>query len=806
MQIWILDDAHFPTGMANDGMKRHADKARRFLYTQFVDATGPIPNAQVDVDLLLTKQVTWMDLGKPVTTPLYDETRLLSVTLSKICDGDTIEAKPIDVTKQVKDGYLTVDIPEGTWRIHVNFVTTAIGPKPEYINYIEEDSVQVLIEEVYEKHYARYKQYFGNTIAGFFSDEPGFYNQDTFDENNYIGLYMPLPWGRELETLLNARCGGGGNMQCELPLFYVNEKSGAQRFIRTSYMDIVSTLYSKNFSQKLGNWCRSHGVQYIGHVVEDNYAHMRLGAGTGHYFRAMSGQDMAGIDNIGYQLMPDNDIAYRHTGFSDIKPEFYHYQLAKLGSSAAAIDPVKKGRLMCENFGAYGWRLGVRDMKWLVDYLVCQGVNYFVPHAFSMAEYPDSDCPPHFYARGKNPQFEYFCELMKYTDRLCNLFSGGKNISQVAVLYEAEADWAGETMKGSAIGKELITHQIDFMIVPADVFTDTAYHGCEVKEDKLIINERSMKVLIVPECEYLAAEAAGFIAVNPKLPVLFINNLPKGIAGTVENEQAILESAVKNRKCIPLSELSKELFAMEIRDKVYPENTDTNLHMYHYNKDNREIYFIMNSSLSSTLDVWLNVPPEIKYGIYDAMHDCTEEAKVKENKIHLVLPPYASVVLITNPENAAPAKEPSGYYNEYDKVVPEKYTLQLKEIDSTEIETIENFKLKPISLFKKDFSGKMIYKTEINLAEMPKQAIFKAQYLYECMTIFVNGVKLPAVITPPYKLSLISALHAGHNDIEIHVVSTALRNANTKPSIFGKERTILEPTGMFGQVEILLYK
>ena len=31
MTIWILDDAHFPTGMANDGMKKQPEKCRRFL-------------------------------------------------------------------------------------------------------------------------------------------------------------------------------------------------------------------------------------------------------------------------------------------------------------------------------------------------------------------------------------------------------------------------------------------------------------------------------------------------------------------------------------------------------------------------------------------------------------------------------------------------------------------------------------------------------------------------------------------------------------------------------------------------------
>ena len=84
MTIWILDDAHFPTGMANNGLAKHPEKARRFLVSQFVDVVGPMPAAQVDLELLTTKQFTWMDFGKPDYKPLLDETRLVSVTACRM--------------------------------------------------------------------------------------------------------------------------------------------------------------------------------------------------------------------------------------------------------------------------------------------------------------------------------------------------------------------------------------------------------------------------------------------------------------------------------------------------------------------------------------------------------------------------------------------------------------------------------------------------------------------------------------------------------------------------------------------------
>lgn len=794
MTIWILDDAHFPTGMANDGMKRHPEKCRRFLYTQFVDVTGPVPQAQVDVNLLTTRQFTWKDFGKQFSTPVYDETKLLSVVAYKVKKNDCLLGEYIDLTDKVKDGILTADFPAGVWRIFVTFSTTNIGEKLEYVNYIEKDSVRVLIDEVYEKHYEKYKDLFGNVIAGFFSDEPGFYNCPGYGEDSKIGEHFTLPWGNELDALLKEKFGK--KVYAKLPLLFAKDAVDEYRALRVAYMDMVTKLYSKNVCTQLGEWCRAHGVEYIGHIVEDYNNHMRLGAGVGHYFRAMKGQDMAGIDNIGYQLMPGNDVATRHTGFSDLTPDFYHYQVGKLGASAAAIDPAKKGRLMCETFGAYGWRLGVRDMKWIVDYQVAQGVNYFVPHAFSMTEYPDNDCPPHFYARGNNPQFGYFCELMTYTDRLCNLFSNGKNVPQVAVLYEAESDWAGNTMFGYEISRELLTHQLDFEFIPADVFEDMTYYGCKVSGQKLIVNDRAMKALIIPRCDYISEAAARFIVANKELKVIFIDEAPMGIAESIDEK--LLSELIKCGRVVKLDDLAGTLKNEGISDDVIADVEDTNLRQYHYRKYDSDIYFLMNVSLSDTVDCVITLPKADSYGFYDAMEDVITSFVPVDGKTHISIKPYNSIILITNPKDAKARIEQAT--PEDHRITLDSFDLQLKQIGSKDIKIEKAFKLTPVSNIYKDFAGELIYTTAFNLDTVPEAAVFHAQYVFECMTVIVNGKEVGKKIIPPYELNVTSALKAGENTIEIRVSTTALRDANTKPGIFGKERTILEPTGMFGEV------
>src|SRR6478736_610975 len=253
------------------------------------------------------------------------------------------------------DDVIHWDIPDGWWRVFFLTVTADGGSArhANHIDYLNAGSTQLLIDNVYERIRARYPDEFGETIAGFFSDEPGLYNDpETFDFSSQLGKPVPVPWGDGILPLLSKALKTDASLL--LPLLWA-PAGGAERPVRYAFMDAVSRLYSENFSRRLGQWCRAHDVEYIGHVIEDNGAHAHLGPGAGHYFRAMAGQDMAGIDIIGGQVIP----GFSRGPFANMPGhadgEFFHFGLAKLASSAAHLDPLKRGRSMCETMGAYGW-------------------------------------------------------------------------------------------------------------------------------------------------------------------------------------------------------------------------------------------------------------------------------------------------------------------------------------------------------------------------------------------------------------------------------------------------------------------
>ena len=109
-------------------------------------------------------------------------------------------------------------------------------------------SCRLLIDAVYESHYQHFKDEFGRTIVGFFSDEPGFGNEKGVKNDSAIGKDMPLPWSRPLKERLKARLGE--DYLTKLTALWQKEPDSP--YIRHVYMDECTRLYDQCFSSQIG--------------------------------------------------------------------------------------------------------------------------------------------------------------------------------------------------------------------------------------------------------------------------------------------------------------------------------------------------------------------------------------------------------------------------------------------------------------------------------------------------------------------------------------------------------------------------
>ena len=830
MKVWILDDKHFPTGYANGLIAQHPERKKQYLACSAADVFGAPRQLTLNVRRMLKPAIGYWEIGNPVDMEERANNRLLALIALRFAEGDVFSGDSIDLTDTCKDGVAAFTLPEGQWRVHALYITRTDGGNPEYINMIDRISAHTQIEGVYEAHYARYADEFGRTIAGFFSDEPQFGNitEQCFDTK--LGKpKMPLPWSEELADLLRGRYPQG--FQKYLPLLFAksaDRQTEAQ--IRYDYMDCISKLYAQNFSRPIGEWCKAHGVEYIGHVVEDNGVHSRLGLGAAHWFRAMEGQDMAGIDMIGGQYYFGAPHEQRKA-MTDCDGEFFHYALGKLGASAGHLDPKKKGRTMCELFGATGWDFGVRDMKYLLDHLLSRGVNRLVPHAFSMAEYPDPDCPPHFYARGHNPEFPYFAKLMKYAGRMCGRLSGGTHAASVAVLYDGELDWTGDALPMQKICRALTEHQIDYDIVCLDMLRHLPAYDGAIADGRLVINGVTFGALLVPGAEAVpeglidfAKEAAGF-------PVYFVERRPE-ILLRDEGGAPQDMSFMKMLPLIPLAGLADTLVENGMR-KISVQPAFAQLSFYHYEADG-QMYFFMNESADRAFDGTVTLPSKRPLVYDDAMADRCEAAAAEMTeegqRVKLSLAPGESCLLrecddaSSYPVHRSFKEQREGLSEHMDlsagwrvtcmradgtaaacacgAAEPENEGGALRSDGTTAASA--GGALRPVSDTDPAFSGIIRYEREVVLDKDAAGAVFVAEHVEDVCRMEVNGRPVGILLTPPYQFDLKDALKRGSNRLVVEVATTPARDqANYPAAPFDFSYEAVAATGMYGKVQLL---
>ena len=778
MKVWVLDDKRFPTGFANGFIEKKYPHLRPWgIIEEHIDVLGPAP----DTAFLVSKV-------------LPDDEILGVYGCRRGEEGQYVLGDYVDLTPTLTEGNVYWDVPEGLHRVFI-YTKSRRGSRGNYIDMTCLESCQVQIEAVYEPHYEHYAKYFGNTFVGFFSDEPSFGNGmatrhpvDPSGHERPLGTVgMALPFTPAVLDMMTEELG-----EYALPymgeLWFPGERAAS---VRLAYMNAVTKLYRDNFSYLLGNWCRDHGVMYIGHIIEDFNCHARMASGAGHYFRALEGQDMAGIDIVLHQVMPGM-AHYVHntslsTGVSD--PAFYHYVLGQLGASLAHQYPQMKGRAMCEEFGAYGWAEGCTMMKWISDFLLVRGINHFVPHAFS-PDYPDPDCPPHFGAEGHDPQFEGFTHLMKYTNQVAHLLYGGEHITSCAILYHAEGEWMngkGDYMFMQVPAKALLDEHLCYDLICQETLEKAA-----VENGRFTINGETYGALVVPFGKVLnhaltpvvdALMAAG-------VPVFLCGGRPEGLAGEV----------------VEAGDLPDRIRALGLAD-ITVEGVCPLMRHYHVKRNGTDVFMLFNEDSINTAKATVTLPVSgdfarlrlIENGVYG---DTTPDGRVEIN----LLPGQSEIFVFGKDiEDVGVAGFTTLSSPVKETVLTPTYTVELA--DSEDLTAFYPYKTTNtlVNLTGKNekpsFSGLARYTFTLNLDEVPANAVLDLGRVGQTAKFMVNGTEAGIRITAPYSCPISYLLKKGENTITIEVANTLVGKVRDPFS----HCMPITPSGLLGPVKLVEY-
>ena len=763
MQVWLLDDKHFPTGYANAAIeKKYPHLRRKCVRVACIDVAGPVK----DSCCLLPQ--------------LDEDEKVLSVcAFRRTGNSEDVDGNSGILLEDIRDGLVFWDVPEGVWRLFF-VIRTNRGPAhfKNYIDMCDAESCRIMVKEIYEPHYQHFGEYFGSTFRGFFSDEPCFANNIGSFVDTLGTPLLNIPWREDMPDLLAKECGISREEAVLLlpALLYTVTEHTAK--LRLGYMNIITRLYRDNFSNMLGQWCEEHGVEYIGHVIEDQGAHMRLGYGSGHFFRAMEGQHMAGMDIVLQQIVPGiTDMLHTYVSPSGKRahPDCYHYTIPKLAASAAHLDPKKQGRVMCELYGAFGWAEGVPEMKYLTDCMLSAGVNYLVPHAFS-DKTEDPDCPPHFFNGGKNPQFPAFGNLMDYTARLCHVLGSGKPCVPVAIYYNAESEWCGGKCASlHDVSGTLGRCQTDFDIVPMDALLTASAENRSV-----YIGDNCYGVLILPYSQFIPlalAEKLNELAHEGVL-LLYLDGKPEM---TETGKCPRLSGAVIETQELPS-------FVEQYGWAAVKAN-EPDLRVLHRVDGENELYFFFNASLANAVDT--NLKLKNTPFAYDAWLNEVRSVEIKDGKYRLYLEPGEAILWFVSDQIT-----PVGEEKEQWQILP----VQEVQVTLQQQETVIYQQCYPglpnqnYAAIHPDFGGIVRYEFVCSYPSIVKN--LKLDRVGETARLWVNGTDCGSVVRNPYVFRVDKTWQQGENRI---VIEVAVNQAYSRRDRFSTN-SVLPPMGLFGDV------
>ncbi len=352
----------------------------------------------------------------PVKLQLPPGDPVLAVAV-RIGDGGTAPPAVQDLRGYVTNDNLVWHAPEGRW--HVILATRSrlfdgthaamgLADKRPYPNLLLAEPTRRFLELTHDAYARR----LGDRLPAWFST--------TFtDEPSLMSLFlrrMPysvLPWSSNLQTEFLRRRGYPFDMSM-LAALVTSMGSGTEK-VRADFWRTVGELVAENYFGQIQTWCRNHGLLSGGHLLAEEglSVHVPL---YGDFFGCLRKLDAPGIDCL------------------TSVPGEVPWHIAKLAGSAAELE--NRSVVMCETsdhgqvYRGEGDHRPVRqvtedEIRGTCNRLMVNGVNLITSY---------------YSFRGLDT--DSLRRLNEWVGRCSAMLTGGKLVSDIAVVLPTESLWA----------------------------------------------------------------------------------------------------------------------------------------------------------------------------------------------------------------------------------------------------------------------------------------------------------------------------------------------------------------------------
>lgn len=378
-----------------------------------------------------------------------------------------------------------------------------------YVDVLSTNATSDFIHRTHEEYKKGFGRHFGETIRGFYTDEPGFYT-------NLFGVVdaKTVPFTDDLFGEFRARRG----YSPEGELRYMWEKQGERsRKIRQDYFQTLSELYQERFLGRLRDWCHENNLLLIGHLLEEENP-LNLIKSQADPFVAASNFDWAGYDIISALTKP-------------------HIIAARFASSIAKM--YDKPEVMAEAMGGFGWEMPPSEMMKISQWLTEQGTKVVIPHALFYSTRGDRryESPPSLM---EEPYWSQFGEFVQdFRRRAESRTSSPRN---QAIYYPVRALWATYNPSDERIAGKISETLRTLSLMYARQGIEFDY----VNDEVLTRGQMNYHQIALPRAEVLTLNTVKallkFVKNGGKL--IFVGDYPKFAADSVDQQEfmRLLES------------------------------------------------------------------------------------------------------------------------------------------------------------------------------------------------------------------------------------------------------------------------
>jgi hypothetical protein len=734
MKLWIQDECDYPSGFAGGKMiKEYPQLAMQGIMADMHIRVAP---------------------GQRLSVPVPSDT-LAIMALETTQDQQLRNMIPIPIPA---DGQLKYIVPaEGTtpneprysWEvvfvrhIYISSPTRASNREDgtrakdglySLIDYLDADATRAFLKVTHETYRQAVGDEFGNTVLGFFGDEPDY-------------SISGMPWTPKLLQEFQAR--KGYDLKPYIPQFFAGKLSDEAQRAKADYWDVWSGIFQNTFFGEQADWCAKYNVEYLVHLNHEETM-MSLVRSEGDYFRDNRKVEVPGIDNLS-QLVPS--AVHTPDGTWRVNNNF-----PKIASSAAHL--FGKPKVWTESAGGPGI-----DGKFQLDFQLVRGVTELqirVPGGRGPGGEGSSPSP-------QGPMLAWYANRGGY------LMAIGRPAAQVGLYHPANSMWMGDNdadVSTTKLGWQLYEHQVEW-----DYFDEQSLSSVATIADGGFkdLSGQVFRAIVVPASTVITRTGLerfkAFVKAGGK--VIFVGKTP-----TIVVDKTFLNSKDAPDLSFatliePSGDITERVIAALPKPDVKLDSPWQRLTYAHRSWSDAEMYLFFNESNQEESRVatiaghgqaqsW-----DLGTGQIHPLSDATAEGD--SVRFPLTLGPYETKVVVVGPlPGQVMAPEPSLKAGTTLVELGGEWALDLngKQL-TTPLKSWED-------LGTQSFGGPAIYRKQFTLPTLPagKKVYLEIADMRDYARIRVNGATFDARAWPPYRWDVTASLQPGNNDVQINVFAT----------------------------------